>query len=312
MNRLKRLAAVTGIAVAVTIAAACGNGADSSSADASPETVPTEAPSVGEPASVAPAVETSSGSVAISIPPPASVAASQASGAQQSVGQPVLVAGGAPGGISVTGEGTITLEPDLVVLNVGVETTGDTVAAASSEAADAMNAIVGALNARGIGDRDIQTRFFDISPQYEFAEALELGVRTRKQVLIGYRVSNSASVKVRDLDATGSIIDEVAEAGGDSIRINGIRFTVEDPKPYTLDLREAAIKDAIDKAQHLAGLAGVSLGRLVFITESSSGGPIIQEFGLRSIAAFAEAAPAPIGGGELELRMSVQAMFEIS
>ena len=173
-----------------------------------------------------------------------------------------------------------------------------------------------------------QTRSFNISPRYEFPEVFEEGIRTRKQVLIGYSVSNSASVKIRDLDAAGSIIDEVAEAGGDLIRINGISFTVEDPKPFTRDLREAAVKDAIDKASHLASLAGVSLGRLLprFIAvvacallghrvqcwRPGSPGPVgkvvcLSRGGLRSDPPRSVAAP----GRSLEIRMTVQAMFEI-
>ena len=280
MSKFKGLLAVTGIAVAVTIAAACGNGA--------------------EPAS------TSAGTA-----PPASVSAPQVGGDQRLAGQPILMAGGSQAGISVTGQGTISLEPDLAVLNVGVETTGNTVAEARSEAAEAMNAILAALRARDIEDRDIQTRFFNISPRYEFAEVVEEGIRTRRQVLIGYTVSNTVSTKIRDLEAVGSIIDEVAEAGGDMIRINGISFTVDDPKPFALELREAAVKDALDKAGHLASLAGVSLGRLVFITESTGGMPVVQEFAVRSLAAFADGGPTPISGGELELRMTIQAIFEI-
>ena len=306
MNKFKALVAVTGIAVVVIIAAACGNGAESNSDAVEP----------AEPPAVAPAAGASPGVVAVSGAAPAETVVTEVvtgvSPSSSPSSAPVIVTGGTRTGISVTGEGTITMEPDLAVLNVGVETTADNVAKARSQAADAMNAIVAALKARGISNRDIQTRFFDISPRYEFAEVSELGVRTRKQVLIGYSVSNSASVKIRDLDATGTIIDEVAEAGGDIIRINGIRFTVEDPKPFTLELREAAVKDAIDKASHLASLAGVSLGRLLFITESGSGVPVTRDLAMRSFAAVEmAAAPTPIGGGELEIRMTVQAMFEI-
>ena len=306
MNKYKALLAVMGIAVVVTIAAAYGNGEESNAGAVEPS----------EPAPVAPAAGTSPDVAAVSgTPPEASVitqVVTETSPSSSPSLAPVVVAGGTRTGISVTGEGTVTMEPDLAVLNVGVETTGDTVAKARSEAADAMTEIVAALKARGITDRDIQTRSFNISPRYEFPEVFEEGIRTRKQVLIGYSVSNSASVKIRDLDGAGSIIDEVAEAGGDLIRINGISFTVEDPKPFTRDLREAAVKDAIDKASHLASLAGVSLGRLLFITESSAGAPVARDLSVRSFAlAEAASAPTPIGGGELEIRMTVQAMFEI-
>ncbi len=102
-------------------------------------------------------------------------------------------------------------------------------------------------------------------------------------------------------------------AGGDVVRINGISFTVEDPKPFMTELREAAVRDALTKAQQFADLTSVSLGRLVFIGESAGSSPVIRQFDGR---VFAEAAAAPvastsISGGELELRMTVQAVFDI-
>ncbi len=217
-------------------------------------------------------------------------------------------------GIWVSGEGTLTLEPDLALLNIGVESTKATVAQARDEAATAMDSILSVLSARGIEGTDVQTRFFNISPRYEFREVFDEGFRTNRQVLVGYQVSNSVAIKIRDLDAAGDVIDEVVTAGGDVVRINGISFTVEDPKPFMTELREDAVNDALAKAQHLASLTSVSLGRLVFISES--GGAIPQAGGFDE-RAFGLAAAAPafdstsISGGELELRMTVQAVFDI-
>ena len=215
-------------------------------------------------------------------------------------------------GIWVTGEGTIALEPDLALLNLGVEATVGTVAEARGEAASAMDAIVAALKAQGVEDRDIQTRFFNISPRYEYQEVLEEGFRRGKQVLVGYVVNNSASVKIRDLDSVGRVIDEVADAGGDVTRINGISFTVDDTKPFMVTLREQAVGDALARAQQFADLTGVTLGELLFITEATGGAPVISDFAEEAFAVRALAAPTTqISGGELELRVSVRAVFGI-
>ena len=215
-------------------------------------------------------------------------------------------------GIWVTGEGTIALEPDLALLNLGVEATAGTVAEARGEAASAMDAIVAALKAQGVEDRDIQTRFFNISPRYEYQEVLEEGFRRGKQVLVGYVVNNSASVKIRDLDSVGRVIDEVADAGGDVTRINGISFTVDDTKPFMVTLREQAVGDALARAQQFADLTGVTLGELLFITEATGGAPVISDFAEEAFAVRALAAPTTqISAGELELRVSVRAVFGI-
>ena len=287
MIKTKALGVALGIVVLLaTVAIACGNGDDSDEPAANTS-----------PAGTAEQISSVTGG-----PSPAEVVLVRAARN-----------GTAQSGIWVTGQSTVTLEPDLALLNVGVETFAPTVAQARGDASTAMDAIVNVLRNRDVEDKDIQTRSFSITPQYEFTEVLQSGVRTHKQVLIGYRVSSSAAIKIRDLDAVGPIIDDVATAGGDATRINGISFTVEDPEPFEDQLRQGAVTDAIAKAQQFAVLTGVSLGQLVFITESGGGRSVIQDFGDEAFAIRAQAAapPTSIGGGELELRMSVQAVFSI-
>ena len=225
---------------------------------------------------------------------------------------PLLQVGSSQAGIWVTGEGTLSLEPDLVLLNIGVETQAATVAGARDQAATAMAAIIAAVKAQGLTDTDVQTRSFNIYPVYEYPEVMEFGRTTRKQTLVGYRVSTTASIKIRVLDKVGPIIDDVADAGGDATRINGISFTVEDTKPFMTQLREDAVNDALAKAGHFASLTGVSVGPLVYISEAGGRAPVQIESVERAFAVSAAAAPpTSISGGELELRLSVQAVFEI-
>lgn len=233
------------------------------------------------------------------------------SGADTSIGSLSLPQdGNTEMGMRVTGEGSISVNPDLALINLGVETTERSVAEALSEASTAMDNMVKSLQNSGLENRDIQTRFFNISPQYDYQEVVELGRRANRRVLVGYTVSNSATIKIRNLDDVGGIIDNVVNAGGDSARIDGITYTVEDPQPFMAKLREAAVKDAYAKADQLAFLTGVSLGRLIFISELG-GTPMPQAFGEGGGTLRAFAAPAtPISSGELELRLTVQAVFD--
>ena len=221
---------------------------------------------------------------------------------------------GSPSGIWATGQSSIALEPDLAILDIGVESLEKTVAEARVEAAQAMDAMLAVLANWGVEDKDIQTRSLTIRPQYDYMEVVKEGVRTSEQVLTGYRVRNTASVKLRNLDDVGPIIDEVAGAGGDSTRIDGIRFTVEETEPFEDQLRQEAVADAQAKAQRFAELTGVSLGDLVFITEIGGGVPVVGGFtedsGLR-MALAAQPAATSVSGGELELQMAVQAVFAI-
>ena len=217
-------------------------------------------------------------------------------------------------GIWVSGQGTISVEPDLAMLDLGVETTAPTVSEANLQASTAMDAVLAALKARGVKDEDIQTSYFNIRPRYDYIEEEKDGIRSNREVLVGYRVRNSATVKVRDLDAVGEIIDEVVTAGGDNVRISDIRFTLEDPTPKMAELREMAVNDAKAKAEHLAELSDVSVGRLIYISEGAAAtsvrGFADRGYGIE-FAAMA-AAPAPsISGGEVTLSLSVQAGFAI-
>ena len=221
-------------------------------------------------------------------------------------------ASGPASGIWVTGQASVNVEPDLVLLTIGVETMAETVAEARAEAAGSMDAIIQSVKAHGLEDSDVQTRSFNIWPQYEYPEEMSGDVRTRRQVLVGYTVSNTAIAKIRDVDAVGTIIDDVAEAGGDATRINGISFNVEDPKPFMAQLREDAVQDATAKAEHLASLADVNLGDLVFIGEVGASTPVARGFAEEAFMAMAtSSSPTPISGGELQLNMNVQVVFSI-
>ncbi len=217
-------------------------------------------------------------------------------------------------GIWVSGSGTISVEPDLALLDVGVETRAANVSDANSQASMAMDAVITALKARGVQDKDIQTGRFSIYPRYEYVEEEVEGVRSSREVLVGYRVRNNATVKLRDLDAVGEVIDDVVTAGGDNVRISNISFTLEDPKPKMSELREMAVADAQAKAEHLAELSDVSVGRLIYISEGAAS-PSVRGFAERGYD-FAFAAPAalaapPVSGGEVTLSLSVQAGFAI-
>jgi uncharacterized protein YggE len=209
-------------------------------------------------------------------------------------------------GIWVTGEGKVTVVPDVAILSLGVEAQATTVAQAQNEASTAMNAVINELKANDVAEKDIRTTRFSIYPVRKWDQIKE------EEYLVGYRVSNMVTAKIRDVDATGIIIDAVTRAGGDFIRIDSIGFTVDDPTKYHEEAREMAIKDAEAKAKHLADTAGVDLGEPTFISES---GGYVPTATVRM--AYAEAIPAPapapppISPGETEVTLTVQIAYNI-
>ena len=207
-------------------------------------------------------------------------------------------------GIWVTGEGSVSVVPDIAILSLGVEAQSETVAVAQNQAATSMDAVVRELKSNGVANKDIKTQSFSIYPVRRWVE------KEGKEVLIGYRVNNMVTTRVRKVEDVGDIIDAVAKAGGDYIRINNIAFTVDDPAEYQEEAREKAMADAEAKAKQLAAAGGVRLGSPTYINESGGAIPVPREF---AVKAFAEAAPAatPISPGETEIRITVQVVYSI-
>ncbi|MEE9324017.1 MAG: SIMPL domain-containing protein, partial [Dehalococcoidia bacterium] len=205
-------------------------------------------------------------------------------------------------GVVVSGLGRVVAVPDLAVLNLGVDAQADTVQVARDQAAQAMEAVLNALTGNGVAERDIKTQFFSIFPMYDY--------RNGSQILTGYRVTNTVTAKIRNVDNAGAVIDAAARAGGDLTRIQGISFMVDDPSPYISRAREAAVMDAVAKAEQLANLTGVTLGKPIFITESGGFAPP-PIFVDRAFVEAAAAAPTPILPGETEVSVGVQIAFAI-
>ena len=206
--------------------------------------------------------------------------------------------------IYVTGSGSVTGEPDVAALDLGVSVEKETVAEAREEAASAMTALIGSLKENNVAEKDIKTENFSIYPQYDYTDD--------GRVLRGYRVNNTVRAKVRDLATLSDVIDDAAAAGGNSIVINSIQFMIDDTTPLQTKARSLAVEDAEAKAQTLAKASGVRLGEPINITESTyfEGPPI--PFATAE-AAFDDAARSstPIAPGELAVTVNVAVVYEI-
>jgi len=167
-----------------------------------------------------------------------------------------------------------------------------------------MNAVVNAVKGGGVVEKDIQTQYYNIQ------QLTNYDPKTQQQTITGYSVTNTVTVKVRNVANTGTIIDTAAKAGGDNTRINSISFTVDDPTNYEKSARQLAIADAKAKAKQLADLAGVKLGNPTYIVESGSSVPIRSSSG--SIVPSAPSqAPTPISAGEMDITVGVQVTYSI-
>jgi uncharacterized protein YggE len=206
-------------------------------------------------------------------------------------------------GIWVTGEGKVTVVPDIATIQLGVQAQDNTVAAAQTKAAAAMNDVMAALQANGVAQKDIQTQYFSIQ------KITRWDSDKQQEITIGYQVSNIVTAKVRDVTTAGTVIDSVAAAGGDVVVINSISFSVDDPILYYDQARQEAMANAHDKAKSLAELAGVTLGNATYISESQSG-TVTRPVAYDSKSAAAGVSTA-ISAGETEIVLDIQVVYAI-
>lgn len=215
--------------------------------------------------------------------------------------------------ITVDGTGDATAIPDVATFSFSVNETAKTVADAQTAATAKINAALASVRAAGVADKDISTESYSIDPHYEYSG----GVCTAtycppsKQTLTGYDVSETISVKIRDLTKAGDIFTTIGSIGVQNV--NGLSFSIDDPSSIQADARGKAIADAQSKANELAKQLGVSLVRIVSFSEGSSQAPRPIMYAMDSKAAGATAAPmAPeIPAGQQKITDNVEITYQI-
>lgn len=213
----------------------------------------------------------------------------------------------APGTITVTGEGEVTIAPDIAELSFGVTTGVQTTAkAASDKIAKDMNAILAAVKAMGIAEKDIATESFYLNPSYDWADG--------RQRLRGYEATQSLRVKVRDLDKVGDVLTAATDNGAN--QAGGVNFTLDNPEGKKDEARTEAIADAKKKAEDLAAQLGQTLGDVQSFQENSGGWYPPVMYAAREEAygvggAVADKASVPMPSGEQDLTVSVTITYEL-
>lgn len=222
--------------------------------------------------------------------------------------------------ISVTGHGEIFAPPDTAEFSVTVQQTAKDVQSAQTTATTQANAIVDYLKSQGIADADIQTTDYSIAPQYEYQNAACPAVASTsgipvycppgKQVLTGYQVSETLTVKVRDTTKAGTLLAGVGGKGAS--QVSGLSFTVADQNAVTAQARDKAVADAKSKADSLARSLGVSLVRIVGFNENQNGGPVPMYAKAYGMGASLAAPAAPdIQAGQNQYTDDVNITYEI-
>jgi uncharacterized protein len=198
--------------------------------------------------------------------------------------------------VTVTGEASISVAPDTAVIRIGVTSQGKTAKDASDANAREMTAVLSAIKANGIAERDVQTSRLSLQPQYDPNKG-------GTAHLLGFQVTNQLSVRIREIGKLPDLLDRAVAAGANEM--SGIEFIVSEQSKLLDQVRAEAIADARRKVELYAKAAGIKVGHVVAITEEGSAPPPRLMQAMRAGA-------VPVAAGEQILRAAVTVSYELA
>lgn len=213
--------------------------------------------------------------------------------------------GGASPRITVTGEGEAWISPDMAVITLSVLREAETARAAMDESNAAMAAVIEAMKEEGVEPRDLQTSGLSINPQYVYPNDRNDEEKPR---IVGYQVTNTLTVRLRDLAKLGGVLDRSVSLGVN--QGGNIVFTNDDPSEALTEARKRAVEDALARAQTLAEAAGVSVGDVLRISEQT-GMPQPRPLARAMRMEAAADSAVPVEAGENSYKVQVNVTFEI-
>lgn len=205
--------------------------------------------------------------------------------------------------LTANGTGTVYAVPDIAIVSIGVATRAATAAAALSQNSAEMAQVIATIKAEGVARRDIGTTGFSVYPVYEQQQPTN-GNPTEPPRVVGYQVSNEVRVTIRDIGASGAVLDKVVSAGAN--QVNGISFDSSDRKGPADAALADAVADARRQAEIMAAAAGVRLVRIVNVNASSGGGPMFARAEMMAMDAA-----VPVMPGQREVSANATVTWEI-
>ncbi|MEI6835800.1 MAG: SIMPL domain-containing protein [Candidatus Falkowbacteria bacterium] len=208
---------------------------------------------------------------------------------------------------SVVGSGTVYAKADIANIEVGLKTdTKKTAAEATTESNDKMNKIVNELKKLNIEDKDIKTSNYSLNPVYNWTNV-------KGQELVGYEVTQTLTLKIRDLNRIGDVIAKTTEQGAN--QIGNINFTIDDEFALKNQARELAIAKAQEKAMLIAKQSGMKLGEVKSVYENAE--PVVSPIMYSnakmdaSVGGAISVSTPDIQSGQNEIKVDVTLVYEV-
>ena len=199
--------------------------------------------------------------------------------------------------VTVTGEATVSAAPDTAMIRVGVSTQGKSAREASDANATQMTAVLAAIKDSGVAERDMQTSYLSLQPQYD-------PNRSGGSRLLGFQANNQVTIRVRDIGKLPAVLDRAIGAGANEM--SGIEFVVSEQSKLLDKARGEAVADARRKAELYASAAGAKVGPVVAISDTGAMPPPV------TLQRMSLGAPPPVAPGEQALRLQVTVRYELT
>ncbi|MBI5139822.1 SIMPL domain-containing protein [Candidatus Nomurabacteria bacterium] len=218
--------------------------------------------------------------------------------------------------ITLSGYGEVSAVPDIATVYFTITKEGKTVKEAQDAVALVEKGALDSVEANGVADKDVKTSNVSFSPKYNYGEPCfyETGlVRPcyTAQKIVGYESSESITVKVRNTDDVGKIMQALGTLGVSNL--SGPNFAIDDEDSLKAEARKLAIEDAKAKAKVLAKDLGVRLGKVISFGEDGNY-PMPMYYSkdmMMSEGAVNQVAPAQVPKGENTISSSVSITYEI-
>jgi uncharacterized protein YggE len=231
-----------------------------------------------------------------------------------------------PATISFSGHGEVTAVPDIANVYFNISKDAKTAKDAQDGVAVIEKKALDFLKTKNVADKDIQTANASFYPKYEYQNAIcpqpaslpstgnigngTLYCPSGKQVAVGYTASESITVKVRNTDDVGAIMQGLGATGVSDL--SGPNFAIDNEDALKIQARKNAIDDAKTKAETLAQDLGVTLGKITSFSDSSGGYPLMYATSaMMKDSAAVTPAPAVLPKGENTISSDVTITYEI-
>jgi len=209
--------------------------------------------------------------------------------------------GANPRQVTVLGSGQVQGVPDTLTAGAGIEFTAPDVTAAMNQTNDRQQAVINALVSAGLDRKNISTTEVTLQPQYGSPEP------NGAAKITGYRATNAIEIKIHPTDTASRMLALIVSTGGDATRISSVSYSIADDSQLVKDARARAFNDAKNRADQYAQLSGLTLGKVLSISETGS----TPAAGVPTAPQKAMPAAVPLEPGQQTVSFSVTAVWEL-